>query len=129
VVGGSGVAVAPRHERPWSKREPGHCDGGHGRRSWRVLDHGSHDDAAATQRWLLELLPLLATLVSVVSRQQSDMFRLRLGTALSTLPWLPYCVLVGSWCNLCGLLVFLLMSVGALLRYHVWVATSRPHAH
>ena len=73
---------------------------------------------------LLELLPLVAALTSVVARQQRDLLRLRLGTLLSAVPWLPYCVAVGSWSNFVGMLVFMLLSTAALLRFHVFATLS-----
>ena len=82
---------------------------------------GTH--GSKTGGWL-ELLPLVAALTSVVARQQRDLLRLRLGTLISAVPWLPYCVAVGSWSNFVGMLVFMLLSTAALLRFHVFATLS-----
>lgn len=80
--------------------------------------------AAGAASGVLELLPLIAALISVVARHQTDLFRLRVGTVLSALPWLPFCAAVGSWSNFFGMLVFLLLSSAALLRFHVFATLS-----
>ena len=77
---------------------------------------------------LLGLLPLSATLLSVAARHQTDLFLLRLGTMLSAIPWLPYSWMVGSYSNVVGMCVFLALSGGALVRFHLLAQPPERHA-
>ena len=76
---------------------------------------------------LLGLLPLSATLLSVAARHQTDLFLLRLGTMLSAIPWLPYSWMVGSYSNVVGMCVFLALSGGALVRFHLLAQPPERH--
>jgi hypothetical protein len=66
-----------------------------------------------------DALPVLASLISVYARQCRSLYKLRLLTIFSTVPWLPYLVRVKSWSNLCGMLLFTALSIVAFVRYHL----------
>ena len=67
---------------------------------------------------VVDLLPILASFLSVAARHQRSMFRLRFLSMFASLPWIPYCLVIQSYSNLLGMAFWTVLACIAFVQYH-----------